>query len=167
MIRDARMIDILRLVELLEYAQARSVYAGRVAVDVPYAKKYLGGAIMRNGNIHHGGTCVKVVEDADGEVQGFILGALDRVYGIGDKLAAFDNYLVVTDEAPPLSAKRLFDSYVAWASACPSVVEIGASHTQALPESERLASVFERAGFRPYGTIYQRANEPAEERMAA
>lgn len=167
MIRRARMADVHRLVELLEYAHARSIYAGRIGVDVAYARKYLAGAVMRNGNVYQGGSLVMVAEDSDGAVQAFVLGLLDRVYGVCDALQAYDHFLIATRTAPKGAMLALFNAYVDWAAANPRVFEIGASHTDALPGSERMIGVFKRAGFRRCGSIFKRSNEPAEQQEAA
>lgn len=155
MIRPARMGDVFRLVELLVQAHDSSRYAGKVAVDQPAARRTLAQFIQRNGGTHEGGTMVAVVED-DGAVQGFVAGLLDRVYHIGDKLAANDVFLVAAPDAPATTVRRLLAAYVTWANGVPDCVEVMLSHTDALASGERMGAIYERMGFVQCGAIYRR-----------
>lgn len=167
MIRAARMMDVFRLVELLEYAQARSTYAGDVAVDPLYARKFIGRLIMKHGSLNDGGSFCMVAEDSDGTVQAFMAGALDRVHQVGDLLQANDVFLVATHFAPKGATLTLVDAYVDWAVNNPKVYQIFGSRIDALPGSDRLDGVFKRRGFANCGAIFRRVNKPAEQREAA
>lgn len=167
MIRPARMSDTPRLVELLEYAHARSAYVGRCNVDAPYARKYLAGAIMRNGNVYQGGCLVMVAEDSDAVVQAFVFGSLERIYGVGDMLASFDHYLIATRTAPKGATAALFNAYVEWAAGNPRVLQIGGSHTDALPGSERMTGIFKRHGLRRCGALFIRDNDAKNQQETA
>jgi hypothetical protein len=155
LIRAAKMVDIPRIVDLLVEMQTRSKYAGSVDVDVPHAKKVIGAFIQRAPGSHDGGTLVKVVEHK-GIVEGFIVGILDRIYGIGDKLVANDVFLHCTTKAPPGSVLGLFRSYVRWAEENPKVVEIKASWIDTLSGAEKVAVMYERLGFKKVGEIFGR-----------
>lgn len=165
-IRPARSVDVFALVALLHHQHARSRYAGQVSIDDKYARSLLAQAIQRNGGTHDGGSLVNVVETGEGVISGFCVGVLDRVYHIGDRLVAQDMFLVAADEAPPLTAVRLLKRYVEWAASNPAVFEIHLSHTDALPEGERIGALYERMGFTRCGALYRRGTMAREEARA-
>lgn len=152
------MTDTIRLAELLEDQHPRSRYAGAVEVDVAHTRRMLAQAIQRNGHTHDGGALVMVIEDEAGVVVAFIVGVLSRVYHIGTMLCAQDMFLVAAESAPPLSAMRLLSAFIGWAERNPRVLEIQLSHTDVLPEGERMAPIYERMGFTRCGAIFRRDN---------
>lgn len=157
MIRAARHVDVWRLVELLTAAQARSIYAGRCDVDQVVARKTVASMIQRHGGTHDGGACVFVAEDGKGVICGFCVGALDRVYHIGDKLVAQDVFLVAEPGAPAAAHNSLIDAYLDWAASVPDVIEINLSWTDVVPGTgERMGPVYERKGFVRCGEIFRR-----------
>jgi hypothetical protein len=156
MIRPATFSDIPRLADLLEEMHAASKYAGRVNVDRRAACALLQQCVTRHNGKHEGGAFVMVTETA-GQVEGFMVGLLDRVYHIGDKLAANDVFLHASTKASKSAARALFAAYVSWAAENPKVVEIRASWTDALPGAERIAFMYQKVGFRRCGEIFERA----------
>lgn len=167
MIRPARHMDAFALVDILVERQKDSRYAGRVAVDEPYARKFLSSLIQRHGGTNEGGSFVMVSEDSAGQVEAFVAGALDRIYMIGDRLGAQDVFLIGRKGCPPRALTRLFDEYVAWAASNPKVLEIGASHGDVIEGGDAFGPYFERAGFIKCGTLYRRDNAPIGEELAA
>ena len=165
--RAARTTDVFAMTELLCEQQARSRYAGLVDVDAPYTRRLLAQAIQRNDGTTDGGTLVRVIEGDDGAVVAFIIGVLNRVYHIGDKLCAQDMFLVATKAAPALASRRLLAAYVQWADANPLVHEINLSHTDALPEGDRMAEVYRKMGFERCGGIFRRDGRGAAQKEAA
>lgn len=155
-LRPARSVDVFDMAGLLEMQQARSRYAGKVAVDSAYARKLLAQAVQRHGGTHDGGTLVNVIENREGVICGFCVGVLNRVYHIGDMLAAQDMFLVASPSAPKMAARRLLSAYIEWAAPNPDVYEIHLSHTDALPEGNRMGTVYERMGFTKCGGIFRR-----------
>ena len=155
MIRPARHVDVWRIVELLVKKQGESVYAGRVSVDEPAARKLVTSLIQRHGGSNDGAACVFVAEQDD-TICGFIIGALSRVYLIGDKLVAQDMFLVADDGAPAFACSKLIDAYIAWAEACPKVIEINLSWTDILETGPAMGAVYERKGFVRCGAVYRR-----------
>ena len=131
MLRPARFSDAFRLVEILEETRSKSRYAGHVNIDAERARKTIAGFIQRHGGVHDGGTCVFVVEDAEGVIQSFCVGSLYRVYLVGDQLVAQDMYLICTDAAPPGSRRKLINAYLDWAESNPNVFEINLSWSDA------------------------------------
>jgi len=155
MIRAAKFSDIPRMVDLLHEMHAASKYAGKVDVSRKAAHALMQQCVTRHGGQHEGGALVMVAEH-DGQVEGFIVGMLDRVYHIGDRLASNDVYLYVTDAASKLDVRRLLDAYVEWASGNPKVFEIRLSWTDTMEGAEKIGDLYEKMGFRRCGAIYER-----------
>lgn len=174
-LRLAKPADIMRLVDILVEKHAASIWHGKVNVSRDVARRVLAAFIQRNGNTNDGGSIVAVWLDRKEVIQAFIVGVLDRVYHIGDRLCAQDVYLVATKQASPRAADKLIDAYLEWADANPFVEVIHASWTSVLPEGPRLHKFYLRKGFAQTGAIYSRTpprlNAPAaaieEERAAA
>ncbi|WP_226018405.1 hypothetical protein [Novosphingobium sp. FKTRR1] len=152
------MTDTIRLTEMLEHQHPRSRFADAGDVDVPYTRRMLAQAIQRNGNKHDGGALVMVIENDQNVIVAFVVGVLSRVYHIGTALCAQDMFLVAEDNAPPLSAMRLLSAFISWAERNPRVLEVQLSHSDALPEGERMAPVYERMGFARSGAVFRRDN---------
>jgi len=155
-VRRARTTDVFGMVGLLVEQQARSRYAGEVEVDEPYTRKLLAQAIQRNGGQTDGSSLVNVIEDDDGQIEAFMVGVLNRVYFIGNRLCAQDMFLVARDGASILASRRLMAAYIEWATSNPNVHEIFLSHTDALPEGDRMASIYSKMGFQLCGGIFRR-----------
>lgn len=156
MMRPAIFGDVPRIVELLVELHPHTIYAGRCNVSEEVAHRTLRALVGRNGHTNDGGACVLVEVDDAGEVQGFIVGLLSRVYFIGNKFEANDVYLHLTDKAPTGALMRLISGYVGWADANPLVVDVKLSWSNALPSGERMASIYERLGFVRSGEVYSR-----------
>ena len=110
---------------------------------------------------------VNVITNREGVIQAFCVGVLNRVYMIGDMLTAQDMFLVAGPDAPQMSAPRLLNAYAEWASTNPHVYEIQLSHSDALPEGERMAGLYQRMGFEPCGGIYRRTVQHEQKKEAA
>ena len=154
-IRPGKSIDAFRLAELLADVHARSRFAHRMNVDAAYARRLMAQVAQRHGGTHDGGTSLFVWEQ-DGVIEAFIAGVLDRVYHIGDKLAANDMFLIATEQASPKAASRLVAAFVDWAASIPLVIEINVSWSDALPSGQRMPTMFKRKGFRKCGEIFVR-----------
>jgi hypothetical protein len=154
MLRAAKFADLPRLYELLCELHASSRYADVMAVDEREARSLLMNAIRRHGGMMDGGTCVYVSE-RDGQIDGFIIGMLDRVYHIGTKLAAKDMFAYSKDG----SFSGLVDMYLAWASSNKNVIEINLSWTDAVSGAERSGALYSRKGFRKSGEIFARTQQ--------
>lgn len=153
MIRTADLSDLPRLYELLCDAHENSKYAGHVEVHDKTARGLLMHCVQRQG-LNNGSTNVKVVE-RDSVVEGFMIGILDRVYHIGDRLQANDMFLVCTKSAGITAASRLLDDYIEWASNNPKVYEIKLSWTDALGvDSNQIELLYAKKGFVSCGGIW-------------
>lgn len=148
------MVDVPALAALLAQSHAASRYAGEVGVDQAAARRLLAQFVQRHGGTHDGSSFVAVVEDGKGVICGFVAGVLDRVYHIGEKLAANDVFLVATPNAPATTTRRLLNGYLTWANSVPDCAEVRLSWTDALPSGERMGDLYERMGFRECGRIY-------------
>ncbi len=164
MIRPARYQDAPEIEQLIRNQHTRSKYAGRVAiVDKALAQVVLGAIMGMNQSGPHATHCAVSVEG--GKVRGFIAGSLARIYNIGDKLGASDQFLV--NEGRTGASLQLIDSYIAWASANPKVVEIGLSWTDALPGADRAALLYQRKGFSLVGEQFVLRLDQDAQRIAA
>jgi hypothetical protein len=160
MLRPATLSDLPRLYELILAMHAGSKYAEReIDVDEATAKSILRDGVMRNGGQHNGATLLNVVE-RDGLVEGFMLGILQRVYSIGNRLEAQDFWLYCTPHAPNGSVPRLLDAYVEWADSNPKVAEITLSWTDAMKvDGGKLGRLYHRKRFRLCGEIWKRVSQ--------
>ena len=148
--------DVPRLVELLQEMQQKSKFAPDIDVDVPTARGLLQTAVQRNGGQHAGGSIVLVIEVA-GQIEAFIVGILDRVYHIGNRLAANDIFLYASDKATKLAPRKLIDGYIAWALGNKKVAKIMLSWTDALGvDGDKIERLYEGRGFHRVGAIWER-----------
>lgn len=157
-IRPARSVDAPALAALLAARVVDTCYAGRDEVDVPYARKMFAFAAQRHGGTNEGGMFLMVAEDDEGEIAGFCMGSLGRVYGVGKRLVAVDNYLLGRKNCPARVLLNLFELYVGWAAGNPKVLEIGGSISDAIPGSEGWLPIFKRMGFEPCAQSFRRLN---------
>lgn len=155
------------MVEVLLDVHARSRFVGVSEVDQPYTRKLLAQAIQRNGGQHDGGSLVLVNEDDDGQINAFLVGVLDRIYHIMADLRAQDMFLVARANAPVNVGRKLLDAYFDWAQGNPAVREIYLSHTDVLPDSDRIGRLYERMGFTQCGAIFRRDAAQDAARSAA
>lgn len=146
------MGDVHAMVALLEDGYCRSRYRDLCGFDVRLARSQVFQAVQRHGLMGAGGQCVFVGESA-GVVVGMIVGVLQPLYMLGDKLEAADVFFVVRAGAHPDVSRGLLDSYVAWAVGNPDVVEVTLSVTDVIGSPERVARLYDRMGFRRKGVI--------------
>lgn len=166
MIRPARHQDIPLLLAMLHEMHADSKYAGRVDICEKVADALLTSAIATHGQFGPQATHIVLSEDARG-CAGFMLGSLDRVYHIGNKLVANDAYLYVRSNRAPTHVIRLIDDYIAWALAIRAVIEIRISWTDTLPGAEKLGAIYGRKGFSLVGEIWEMRLDMEARRIAA
>lgn len=156
MIRRATASDLPRLYDLLLEIQQKSKYFPDIEVDERAARSLLMTGIQRNGSMHDGGSLM-LVEERSGNVEGFIMGMLDRIYHIGTRLCANDIYLYCTDAASKTAALRLAKGYIDWAMGNPKVAKIMLSWTDALGvDGESIGRMYGGLGFHKVGEIWER-----------
>lgn len=157
MIRPAAFADIPAIVGLLREGYIRSHYGrdGICNIDEREAKRLLVQAIQRHGGTNGGSTWVQVATK-DGNIEGFILGTLARVYGIGDRLMATDMFWVASERVDPSDPIRLMRAMIEWASSNPMVVEIKCATNAVIMEDPELpGNILKRLGMTDYGRIYR------------
>lgn len=155
MVRAAQFVDVPVIAGLLQEGYRASIYADRAAFNEGVAKRLIVNAIQRHGNKTVGGSQVLVAEN-DGVVVGFIIGVLDRVYGVLDALMATDLWFYCSPAAPPRAAPHLLKATIEWAEQIPKVIEIRFGITNAVGDWERTARMYERLGLERAGAFYER-----------
>ncbi len=151
-VRKARFGDIQRLAELMREMYERSIYRDDCEFDEKAAKALLVRGIQRHGGCQDGSTFVFVAERA-GVVEGFIVAALSRLYGIGTKLLAADTHFYVSKRAHARDAFKLIGAYDAWAAENREVIEIDLWATDAVGDFRRTEKLYRRMGFEPFGVV--------------
>lgn len=158
MIRGATTSDLGKLHGLVMAMHQQSDFLARgIGVHEAAARNLIRDCMIRHGRTNEGGTLLNVVE-VNGELRGFMLGSLQRVYLIGDRLEAVDVFLYCAPNAPARAAERLIDEYIAWATGNPKVADTILSFTYAGGiKAGKLARIYERKGFAKRGEIWKRA----------
>lgn len=158
-IRAATPQDIAPLERLLRAQHAASKYANRTKIHDKALTGLLMGAYAQQHQRGPQGAHLSIAE-RDGKVVGFIIGVLDRVYHIGEKLTANDLFFV--NEGTVGDTLGLVDAYIAWARGNPKVIEVVLSWSDTLPGAEKVAGLFRRKGFTKSGEMYEmRLDAPA------
>ena len=156
MIRRARFSDVPRMVEILEEAYGRTRYATEelCGFDGKEARRVVFSSIQRDGHKIAGGTRVLVAETGN-RVEGFLIGQIDRVYLVGDRLMASDVFWLATDDVDPRDPLDLVRGLVKWARSNPNVIEVQCGATDVLGGRERAGRALKHLGLEPYGAIWR------------
>lgn len=159
-IRRASHTDMNRLYELVEELHAASEYPAREIDLSPRAVRELfQAALAHNGHTGSGGTLLNLYEK-DGKAVGFMLGGLQRVYHICNRLEAQDFFLYCSPEAPARASSQLLDAFIEWALGNPKVADIVlSSNDVAGADPEKLGKMFARKGFTKRGEIWKRTGQ--------
>lgn len=139
---------------MLREMHAASKYHGRVGIAEKAMEAMLASLVAQQGQRGPQGSYCAIAE-LNGRVTGFMVGMLDRVYHIGDKLTANDVYLWVRPRESPIHTMYLIRGYLAWARAIRQVAEIKLSWTDTLPGAERLGRLYRKVGAVKAGEIYE------------
>jgi len=153
-IRPAKFGDITRMAELMTEMHQKSIYADRCGLDIKLSKALFFNCIQKHGHLHEGGARVVVAEKA-GQVEGFLIGMLERVYHVGDKLMATDLFFCTSEAADPRDASRLIDDFLKWAKGNPAVVEVLMGVTNAIGDYSRAEKLYSRKGLSRCGVMYE------------
>ena len=162
MIRDAKFSDIPGIADLLKEQFRKSHYCrdGTVGVDEMETKRLLVAAIQRHGGRQGGSTFVQVAEN-NGIICGVIVGTLQRVYSIGDKLMATDLFWTANGMVDPRDPERLMRNMIDWARKSPNVAEVKVGATKVIEaEPERVGRLLGKVGMQNYGTIFRMEVRP-------
>lgn len=157
MIRDAKAVDIISIIALLHVAFEKSHYSasGLCQIDVVETKRLLLNAIARHGG-SNGGSCFLQVAENDGRITGMILGNLQRVYAIGNRLLATDVFWISLDDGGPLDGVLLMRNMISWAWSSPAVVEIRCGATAAIGgDPSRAGGILKTLGMTEYAHMFR------------
>lgn len=155
MIRTANFADIHGILGLLEYAYGLSVYAGeKVQIDQKEAKRLLLQSISRHGGTNGGATFVQVAE-GNGQINGLIVGVLNRVYAIGNRLSATDLFWIAGPTVEPHEPMKLMRNMIDWAWKSPHVVEVKCGVTAVIQDPDGAGKILERIGMKQFGNLYR------------
>lgn len=154
-IRDACFIDIPRLAELAVEFWQRSIYAHNTTLDVIEFKQLMARALHRNGHQNEGGSLVLVAEKG-GQIEGFLVGLLDRVYPCLNKLMATDLLFILSERVDGRDAAKMLKRLMAWAESNPKVIEVHLGVTSAIGDWQRTAKLYERLGLEQHGAMFRR-----------
>lgn len=155
MIRPANFGDIPRLHDLMKEFHEASVYADTVRFDGAECKRILVNSIKHHAGKRAGGAAVFVAE-RDGEIEGLIVGLLDRVYHIGVELMATDLFFAGSERVSPRDMLALYDAFLAWAEENDRVVEIVNGATAILGGWEGAEALYRKRGLERFGVIYRK-----------
>lgn len=159
MIRPAAMSDLPVLHALVREQHEKSRFHPDIGIDEPTLRSMLVQGVQRHGGQNNGSSCI-FVEEHEGHVEGFIFGILNRVYHIGNRLAANDLFLVCTGKARKTAAPELIEAYTAWAYDNPKVAQIMLSWTDAIgTDGKKIEALYKRKGFRHVGGIWERSGQ--------
>ena len=154
-VRDAKFVDIPGIVEVMRRALDRSIYKDTGTFDEADSKQMLLQALHRHGHTNIGGSLVLVSEDSEGEITGFIIGALDTVYPGLKELMATDLLFILDENAAPRDATKMLKRLVEWAQSCAKCIEIHLGVNGAISDYERVGKLYERFGFKRCGAMYR------------
>jgi len=162
-IRDLRnFAEIIEVIDLMEAAFRRSKWAAipGAGINREEARRRLVNARDRHGINKIGGTFFMVAENK-GQLQGFMVGEVDRVYGVGTLPQVMDIYLYArsaADGADPMDWMRLVKAYLDWAVTIPKVAQILLSQTDFIEgeHQDQIRRLYAHMGFRQSGTLYER-----------
>ncbi len=160
-VRKAKFGDIPRVAALMREMYERSIYRDDCDFDEKATKALLVRGIQRHGGGQDGSSFVFVAERA-GLVQGFIIAALSRLYGIGTKLSAADTHFYVCAGAHARDAFKLIRAYETWATENPEVIEINLCATDAVGDFQRTEKLYQRMGFKPFGIVMSKLVNTSE-----
>jgi hypothetical protein len=153
-VRASKFADIIRLTDLMRELHQRSTYAQFTLDEVAFRNLCINAARLHG----KGGGCLFVAEHK-GVVEGFIIGAVSRLYNVGKEFEAHDVFFYHSDRGHPRDADGLVEAFHRWAETLPNVVEINMGATNAAGDSARTAKLYRRRGMTQNGVLYQKRIE--------
>lgn len=154
MIRVAKFQDIPRVIELLELAHKRTIYSAIGTVSSHRARTIvedMGARMISEGEQRS----FFWVAQKSGVVQGFLIGFLQPIYQIGNKLEGMDLYTMLNEKhADPADFIKLVTQFKKWAEGRPDVVQVTCGITDVIRKDWRdLVPVYEKLGFEQTGAV--------------
>lgn len=141
------------ILDVLRWGHEHSVYAKRTFHEAE-ANRIICSAIQRNGFKSPAGTFV-MVSEIDGEIQGFIIGALAPIYNVHVELGASDIFWIAKPKCPVRDRVGLMLGLVDWAKHHPKCVEVNTTVSDAMGGAESAMKILEKIGFERSGSIFR------------
>jgi len=155
MVVPATFSDIPGVLDVMQRAHKRSIYADTATFDELAAKQLLLHSINRHGHTNLGGSLCFVSKQEDGAIAGFIIGYIDVVYpGLKEKMAS-DLLFICDEDAPAQDAGEMLRALLHWGRSAKGVIEIVLGVSGAIGDPERTGKLYERAGLTRCGTMYR------------
>lgn len=164
MIREATLRDGPAIERLLRETHDRSKYSTRAKMN-DRALTMLVTAMIAGQHQNGPQATYVVVSEKCGKVVGFMMGVLNRVYNVLDRLVANDVFLI-NEGASVADTQRMIDGYIEWARSNPKVIEIGLSWSDAVKGGDVIAKIYQRKGFKLVGEQYELRIDVAERKAA-
>ena len=155
MIRPAKFSDIPGVIEVMQDAHRRSVYADSAEFDREDAKQLMARSIQRHGHKNMGGTLV-MVSEVNGNIEGFMVAMLDQVYPCLKQMVATDLLFILTEKADSRDARAMLKAIEEWAQDNPKVIELRLGVMDAITDWQRTAKLYRRLGFEQCGGIFNK-----------
>lgn len=155
MIRPAKFSDITGVIEVMQDAHRRSVYADSAEFDREDAKQLMARSIQRHGHKNMGGTLV-MVSEVNGNIEGFMVAMLDQVYPCLKQMVATDLLFILTEKADSRDARAMLKAIEEWAQDNPKVIELRLGVMDAITDWQRTAKLYRRLGFEQCGGIFNK-----------
>jgi hypothetical protein len=152
--RTAKLEDIPRVLELLQAAHRRTIYASVGNVSPIRARELVEemGARMVSPGLAK--TFFQVAQ-ASGKVEGFLIGYLEPIYSIGDKAQATDLFTLLNEgKADPKDFIRMLTAFNRWAEMQQDVIQLQTGVNDIMgTDWPRLVPVYEKLGYEKTGVI--------------
>lgn len=155
MIRVAKFGDIPRIVKIMQDVLAGSAYATKCEIDVKEAKRLVFASIQRHGAITEGGTFVAVAVKDD-VVEGYIIGVLQRFYGVTDALEATDYQWLCTKNVNPRDPIKLVKAMHKWAASVPKCIAVFQATIDTVVDHEKVSRALEAIGMTRCGNVLRK-----------
>lgn len=149
MIRAGKYADIIRLTELIVEMHEKSVYAEKTILKKDLFKNICSSALSQKGRR----ACLYVSENNEGVIEGFIVGMVDRIYGVTKELYATDLFFYMSERSSSKDAIGLILLFRRWAESVKGVIEIRLGITGAIGGWKRLQKIYERLGYKQDGVM--------------
>ena len=153
MIRPAKMQDIPAILNLLEDAHSRSIYADVCGIHCDTALGLLSQSVW--GAKQQGSEFFAHVAETDGTIEGLIIGMAVPLYLIGDKLMVSDLFWVCSENVDPKDPIRLMKAMIHWAQHKSDVVEVRCGATPVIQSPEKASKMLKHLGMQPYGEFFR------------
>ena len=145
--------DATDMLAIVRWAHERSL--PNLTFDGAEANRVICSALQRHGFKSPSATWVQIAENRDGDLTGFLLGALQPVNHCSKELAAVDLWWLAKPECSLRDFVGMMLSFVDFAKAHPRVAEVQSAPDDYSGRGEKAAQALEKIGFTRSGSIYR------------